>query len=332
MVGSPHDSLFKYVFQQPEHAASELRAIFPSELSARLDWGSLELRPSNFIDDELRGRYADLLFSVRGEGLPAYVYVLFEHQSTSDPLMAFRLLRYVVRVWDSVLAHHPDRKRLPAVLPVVLYHGKRAWTAATELRELIDLDAETLARVAPYQPQFRFILDDLTHPDDRALRGRALTPLAAAALALLARVRSRATSVLALRRWKDVFRAVEQGKNGREALVVFWEYALQVGDMDPKELRKLAQEIGPTASEAYVTAAEILRGDAKAEGRAEGKAEVVLRQLRLKFGEVPEATRQRIVSASSDELDGFADRIITASSIDDVCAHPSKVTVAPKVR
>jgi predicted transposase YdaD len=55
-----------------------------------VDWGSLQLHPSSFVDEELRGHHADLLFSVRCEGLPAYVYVLFEHQSTSDRCAAGR--------------------------------------------------------------------------------------------------------------------------------------------------------------------------------------------------------------------------------------------------
>src|SRR5690606_8930501 len=96
-MASPHDALFKYVFSQPEHAASELRAVFPPALAARLDWASLTLQPSSFVDERLKGRQADLLFSVECDGQPAYVYVLLEHQSTSDPIMAFRMLRYVMR-------------------------------------------------------------------------------------------------------------------------------------------------------------------------------------------------------------------------------------------
>lgn len=67
-----------------------------------------------------------------------------------------------------------------------------------------------------------------------------------------------------------------------------------------------------------MTAAETLRIHAKAEGKTEGKAELVLRQLRLKFGEVPEAVRERILNAASDELDVFADGVITAARIEDI--------------
>jgi predicted transposase/invertase (TIGR01784 family) len=172
-VSSPHDALFKYVFSQPEHAASELRAVLPAALSARLDWGSLELQPTSFVDERLSGREADVLFTVSYDGRSAFLYVLLEHQSTNDPLMAFRLLRYLVRIWEAVLAEQPDRQRLPAIIPVVVHHSSSGWTAARDLGSSIDLDAETLAILGSYVPEFRFVLDDLSHADDAALRGRA---------------------------------------------------------------------------------------------------------------------------------------------------------------
>ncbi len=99
-MSSPHDALFKYVFSQPEHAASELRAVLPAELSMRIDWSSLELQPTSFVDERLSGRQADVLFMLRCQGRKTYLYVLLEHQSTPDALMAFRLLRYLVRIWE----------------------------------------------------------------------------------------------------------------------------------------------------------------------------------------------------------------------------------------
>ena len=119
-VSTPHDALFKFVFSQPEQAASELRAVLPHELSTRLDWASLSLAPASFVDERLAKRHADLLFSIRCDGRDAFLYVLLEHQSTSDPFMAFRLLRYMVRIWDAFLRSHPAAGKLPAVIPVVI--------------------------------------------------------------------------------------------------------------------------------------------------------------------------------------------------------------------
>ncbi|MBX3250912.1 MAG: DUF4351 domain-containing protein [Myxococcales bacterium] len=61
-------------------------------------------------------------------------------------------------------------------------------------------------------------------------------------------------------------------------------------------------------------------GEGKAEGKAEaeGQARLVLKQVHLKFGALPEAVVERVRSASVEELDGFAERILVAGSIDDV--------------
>ena len=73
-----------------------------------MDWGSLELQASSFVDEQLHGREADLLFRVGCAGRSAFLYVLFEHQSTSDAFMPFRLLRYMTRIWDAFLLAHPE--------------------------------------------------------------------------------------------------------------------------------------------------------------------------------------------------------------------------------
>ena len=70
------------------HEDAEKMFLAEARLSARLDWSSLELEPSSFVDEQLRGRQADLLFKVDCAGHAAFLYLLFEHQSTSDAFMA----------------------------------------------------------------------------------------------------------------------------------------------------------------------------------------------------------------------------------------------------
>ena len=75
-----------------------------------------------------------------------------------------------------------------------------------------------------------------------------------------------------------------------------------------------------------MTAAELLinRGIAKGlaegidQGRAEGRAELLGKQLTLKFGELSEHNRTRLAAASVDELDAWAMRVLTASTLDEV--------------
>ncbi|HEU4412187.1 MAG TPA: DUF4351 domain-containing protein [Polyangiaceae bacterium] len=56
------------------------------------------------------------------------------------------------------------------------------------------------------------------------------------------------------------------------------------------------------------------------EGRLEGEAKVLLKQLALRFGPVPEGVEARVRSASEAELDRWAERVLTAASLDDVLA------------
>lgn len=98
--------------------------------------------------------------------------MLFEHQSTVDSLMLFRLLAYMVRIWEAHLLDEPAAKRLPAIIPVVLHHSQSGWTASVAFEELLDVDATVLAEIAPYVPHFRCVLDDLGEETDDHLRAR----------------------------------------------------------------------------------------------------------------------------------------------------------------
>jgi predicted transposase/invertase (TIGR01784 family) len=86
--------VFRRIFGAPENMASQLRAVLPPGLAGRLDLGRLTRVPGSFVDEALRWRHSDLLFAAPLDGRDAFVYVLVEHQSSADPLMAFRMLRY----------------------------------------------------------------------------------------------------------------------------------------------------------------------------------------------------------------------------------------------
>jgi hypothetical protein len=50
-------------------------------------------------------------------------------------------------------------------------------------------------------------------------------------------------------------------------------------------------------------------------GRTEGRTEVLLRQLRRRFGELPPAAMERIQRAGVDQLDLWLDRILDARTL-----------------
>ena len=177
MPRNHHDALFKAVFSQPEQAAAHLSAVLPTEVTRHLDFDHLRHSPGSFVDEELSDRHTDLLFEVAGrwdaEG-DALVYVLFEHQSSPDPLMPFRLLGYLTRIWQHWLDRHPRARTLPLVIPVVLYHGGERWSVPSDFASLVDAPDEVRSDLASWLVDFRYLLEDLQQVDDDELRGRAL--------------------------------------------------------------------------------------------------------------------------------------------------------------
>jgi Domain of unknown function (DUF4351) len=64
----------------------------------------------------------------------------------------------------------------------------------------------------------------------------------------------------------------------------------------------------------------LIFGTAKAlvEARTQTLADVLSRQLRRRFGELPPSFTERIQSASGEELDAWMDRVMDAASVSDV--------------
>ena len=121
----PNDKLLKATFSVPENARAFFKNHLPPELAVALDWSSLSLEPGSFIDPQFTNSESDLLFHIRLEQSEAFLYLLFEHQSSEDPRMALRLLSYILRIWERFAQNHAPPAKLPAILPVVLAQGKR---------------------------------------------------------------------------------------------------------------------------------------------------------------------------------------------------------------
>lgn len=310
---TPHDSVFRRIFGVPQNMASQLRAVLPPGLAGRLDLDRLTRVPASFVDEALKWRYSDLLFTTPLDGRDAYVYLLAEHQSSADPLMAYRML-YVIRIWDQHLRGHPNTRQLPAVIPLVVHHGRGQWTKPVQLLELINLDPDAKKETEAYLPRFEFLLDDLARVDGRQLRDRDLTPSALITLLLLKTAPGNPRIPAELRPWADQLRAVLDQADGSEAFIALLTYIELVSEAPASELRDLAASLGPDAEEAYMTTAEMLR----TEGRAEGRAEALVEMLTVKFGPLPESVPSTVRAASVDQVKAWAARAVSAETLDQV--------------
>jgi predicted transposase/invertase (TIGR01784 family) len=327
-VAQPHDKLFRFVFGKPVHAASELRAVLPAPLVARLDLANLRPVNGSFVDEELKNRHCDVLMRTRLDGREAFVYVLIEHQSSPDRMMPLRMLRYLLRIWDRYLEENPKAKRLPMIVPLVVYQGPRRWTYPVELGKLLDVDPETADLAGSFLPRFRFVLDDLTKLDRTALRARPITTPVRLTVRLLRIVPTHIGDATAAIDPDDIddLRGVLRYPDWPELMAALLKYIETASETPPHRLAWLAAQIGPEAEEVYMTTADMLRAEGEAKGRAEGRVEglsegaarTLVRLLTRRFGPVPAEARERISAASLEQLDLWSERVLDAETVDEV--------------
>lgn len=170
---TPHDATFQQFLRQPDIARDFIELHLSVELRALCDLSTLKLECSSFVEENLRQYFSDVLYSMKTTaGDEGYVHILIEHQSTPDKHMAFRLIRYAV----AAMQRHLDagHKKLPLVIPVLFYMGKRSpYPYSTNwLQEFTDpVQAQKL-----YSSDFPLV-DITLIPDDDIMQHRTMAAL-----------------------------------------------------------------------------------------------------------------------------------------------------------
>lgn len=318
---SPHDRLFRTVFKLPEQARGLIKALVPAPIAARIDWSTLKLEPATFID-EVSTRHADLLFSVQMDAdRPLFLFVLAEHQSSHEQLMGLRVAGYVVRALEYYVETYGKPQQLPAVLPLVISHCEQPWSAPLSLGDLYELDQPAHNALGPHLLNVRYIVDDLSAQTEEGIRKRALAAQATVALLALRAVRKTRIFANLLVQWGDLLRALSPIELG-PVLV----YYLSVGEDPPEALRDvLHSHVSPEAGDLAMTTAERLREEGRAEGRVEGRTEgmtqLLMSMLTLKQIEVSPEAQARIDIATPEQLEHWAQRLLTANTLADMFAE-----------
>ena len=308
-----HDPGYKRLFSHPQAVEDLFRGFLREDWVARLDLSTLERVGSTFISSDLRERRSDVIWKVRWQGEArggVYLYVLLELQSTSYTFMAVRLLTYVGLLLEEIIHREKLRPgdRLPAVLPLVLYNGKRAWQAPLDLASLFN---EVPAGLRKYLPRLRYLmLDenrlDLSRPD-----------LASNRVASLFRIETCEEVEKIPRLTRDLAILLSAKEPELRRTVAEWlthvlrRMAPGVTIPDVIDLEDVSM-----LEENLLDWSEKKRREGQKEGRTEGKREIILRLLEQRFGPVPDTVRHRIEEIKSDRrLERLAERILIAGSL-----------------
>nr|MDQ2731143.1 Rpn family recombination-promoting nuclease/putative transposase [Armatimonadota bacterium] len=170
----------KWLLESPTNARG-LMAIIGDDIYKNLDFSRMERLPTTLIPATLRKQEADLIFRIpyrTGDGeeeREILIFLLVEHQSKPDPLMGFRLLYYMVLIWDQQRREWQDQKirqeewTFWPIIPVVLYTGSESWDTPLSVSSMMDLpDA-----LKKFVPQFDSLMLNLkeSKPEDLVAPG-----------------------------------------------------------------------------------------------------------------------------------------------------------------
>jgi predicted transposase/invertase (TIGR01784 family) len=324
-----HDHSYKLLFSDPEMVRDLIRGYIREPWVEQLDFTSLDRVNDGYVSDDLREREDDIVWRIRWQGDGEnwlYVYLLLEFQSRPDRFMALRVMTYLGLLYEDLRKANQltPSGRLPPVLPVVLYNGRRRWTAPTEIGELVETIPGGLEH---YRPRLRYLLlEESRYQDDPFPEARNVV----SALFALENSREPADVRRILDSLVDWLVRPEQAGLRRHFVVWFKRVFLparmpgvdfaQIHDL--QEVRIMLEERVKEWTEDWKQQGleegrqkGLQQGleEGRQEGRQEGEAVMLLRQTELKFGpDAAELYRARIEAADAETLLSWSERLLTA--------------------
>ena len=324
LPATPHDALFRALVSSPSRAAALLMEYLPEPVAALLDPETPpEAMEGSFVDADAARTQCDALFRVRlATGHDARIYVLLEHKSGVDAATPLQILKYMVNIWQREIEGGTARDRLPPIIPLVFFHGGGRWTAARSVMDMIDAPEE----LAPLLRDFAYVLHDLGEIEPLRLSA---TPEVRAGLLALRVVHLDEVPG----EYLDLIVGGPLAGSAYERHIL--RYVVEGMNLTPDRLEASLRRTRPdrwetlmgTVAEAWIEqgrAEGIEKGLAQGieKGRSEGRAAalegLLLRQLELRFGALPDAVRERVRGASAAELEAWAEAVLTAASLDEV--------------
>ena len=300
----------------PQRAGTLLVENLPESLGLLLDPDEPPERvEGSFVDGEGRSTRSDALFRARlRTGKSALVYALLEHKSHQDPATPVQILGYMVSIWKAELEQAGARsgRRLPAIVPLVFYHGADTWNVPLSVFEMIDMPPGLEKTLGG----FGYFLYNFGSTDSTRLSEDPETNAALLALAVAKQKRHTSEQLDAITGGADF-----RGEFGRHIFL----YLMEKSSIDEPELEASLKRTNPEEWETMMgTLAEKWlakgRDEGEARGEAKGRMELLQELLERRFGELPSDIRNRIRDAKDSEIRSWAGAVLDAATLDDVLA------------
>ncbi|MBS0359568.1 MAG: Rpn family recombination-promoting nuclease/putative transposase [Proteobacteria bacterium] len=326
-VTSPHDKFFKSAMANIRVAKEFFEEHLPHYLRDKVDLDTLRPSPNSYIQESLQATLSDVLYQVQIAGEEAYLYILCEHQSSADPLMPFRIWQYTVGIWSDHLKQTKS-KRLPLVVPIVFYNGRKPYSGSRHIRDLINAPSELITQVL----QDPFHLVDTHTLEDTRLQEQ----LWAGLMAFVMKHIYTRDIINYIKQIAPELQKLEVIGGGSDYIVLLLNYVLTQGETAQAKalLEFVEHELSPQVGEKIMTIAEqfieqgkkygiqegINRGidQGITQGIRQGQHTIFIRQLERKFSLIPQAYQELIKQADEETLLSWSECILYAKTLEEV--------------
>jgi hypothetical protein len=321
-----HDAFCKSKLCNLRKARKFLQHILKPEVLELVDLTKLQIDPETYVDEELKRLYADVLYRIplKNSNEMIVVFVLIELKTENDQWTIFQIVKYVVRIWDrefqavksAAEAENADeeaKKRfanflLPTIIPVIFHYGERKFTSPIELikliRKLQGMEEFTLNMKAILCDVAAFAPDNL--PQDQEL---------SVLFMVLQMVFSENVCDHLMKIYRKLQPTLHLKKSQQEWFDVLYYASTSAKHFEHQDYINLNKQ---TQKEGGIPMPISLLDELVAEGKAEGKAEMIIHILTCRLKMPSKSLQKKIYSIkNSAKLDELADFALTCVSLDE---------------
>ena len=298
-----HDAMFKAGLRWPGVLLAILEAVLPRSVT-RLFAGEPEAVDASFLNGRLVSRIADLVFRIPlATGAKEFVFILLEHKSEPVAQAALQVRGYAMALWELL----GSRAGLPLVIPLLVYCGEREWKPPLAIADLL-AGEHAVARYARRWARGAVCrLVDLVALPLKKLEKSNL------AWAFCALMRGAMRPAEQERLLPGIFARLPEGSvyESQALCYVLYRWRLD-GDQVRGIINSVKQSKGDRLMQSW---GERYVAERVALGKAEGKAEMLLKAMQYRFNPVPAEAVARVNGASAAEIDAWSEAVFEAPSL-----------------
>lgn len=153
-INKPHDKIFKDVLDDKKEVVTFLNERLKlANTKYALKEDDLEKYNREFITENFQSIESDIIYKKKNQN----IFFLIEQQSTIEPAMSYRIMKYQWAIIESAIEKEKLRQKdykLPSVISFVIYTGTEKWEKANYL---IDKQEKLLGCKPEFFENFQFI-------------------------------------------------------------------------------------------------------------------------------------------------------------------------------